>query len=209
MKNTTKEEKYPAVGKFNPLTGEVERVVPGKNGESYTGIIFNGDCRVYKRPVVHQLKRIKCDKEIIKNIKKSRGDLEIARILIEADLMEVLVHVFNPSDARVSVSNYIDEEYQKNVQEFKSWGENNITADKLKDSGEPWPKVLERVDAEIARKVDEEIKKLEETQKRCEAVHKKFLAACAEELKWLEKELQKLKGKKDAVKKKINGLGWN
>lgn len=122
MKNYENVEKYPAVGRLNLRTGEVERMPKGKHNGEYTGILYNGDCRVYKKPVLHQLKHMKCDTDVIKKVKKSRGDLEIARILIEANLMNVLVHVFNACDASVSVSDYIDEEYEKVIQEFRTWG---------------------------------------------------------------------------------------
>ena len=152
MKNYENVEKYPAVGRLNLRTGEVERMPKGKHNGEYTGILYNGDCRVYKKPVLHQLKHMKCDTDVIKKVKKSRGDLEIARILIEANLMNVLVHVFNACDASVSVSDYIDEEYEKVIQEFRTWGDNNITPEKICNSDEPWQETIGKIDAEIDQK---------------------------------------------------------
>ena len=43
MKNYEKVEKYPAVGRLNSETGEVERMAPGKHNGVYTGILYNGD----------------------------------------------------------------------------------------------------------------------------------------------------------------------
>lgn len=209
MKNYEKVEKYPAVGRLNLKTGEVERMAPGKHNGVYTGILYNGDCRVYKKPVLHQLKHMKCDTDVIKKVKKSRGDLEIARILIEADLMNVLVHVFNACDASVSVSDYIDEEYEKVIQEFRTWGDNNITPEKICNSDEPWQETIGKIDAEIAKKADAGIEKLAEVKERCDAVREKFSVARAEELKRLEKELQNLRMEKEAIKEKLKGLEWD
>ena len=152
---------------------------------------------------------MKCDTDVIKKVKKSRGDLEIARILIEANLMNVLVHVFNACDASVSVSDYIDEEYEKVIQEFRTWGDNNITPEKICNSDEPWQETIGKIDAEIAKKADAGIEKLAEVKERCDAVREKFSVARAEELKRLEKELQDLRMEKEAIKEKIRDIEGN
>ena len=123
--------------------------------------------------------------------------------------MNVLVHVFNACDASVSVSDYIEEEYEKELQEFRTWGDNNITKDKICNSDEPWQETIGKIDAEIARKADAGIEKLAEVKKRCDAVREKFLVARAEELKRLEKELQELRKEKEAIKEKLKGLEWD
>ena len=104
MKN---EKKYPCI--------------VNKNAQNkYIGIMFNGDQGIYRKETVRALKKAGVQKELIKDVKKADGDLTISRILIKADLYDVLVNVFNCMDARTAILDYIDSLDEGVVNKFKS-----------------------------------------------------------------------------------------
>lgn len=103
------EKKYPCI---------VNR--SGQAPKEYIGIMFNGDQGVYRKATVKALKKAGASKECISAVKAADGDLAIAKILIEADLFDVLLEVFNSSDSRTVVMDYIENLYYSVVDEAKS-----------------------------------------------------------------------------------------
>lgn len=103
------EKKYPCI---------VNR--SGQAPKEYIGIMFNGDQGVYRKATVKALKKAGTSKECISAVKAADGDLAIAKILIEADLFDVLLEVFNSSDSRTVVMDYIENLYYSVVDEAKS-----------------------------------------------------------------------------------------
>ena len=95
MKN---EKKYPCI---------VNR--SGQAPREYIGIMYNGDQGVYKRTTIKALKNSGASKACIDAVKAADGDLEISKILIESDQMDVLVDVFNTTDSSTAVWDYVDE----------------------------------------------------------------------------------------------------
>ena len=65
------------------------------------------------------LKKAGASKECISAVKATDGDLAIAKILIEADLFDILLEVFNSSDSRTVVMDYIENLYYSVVDEAK------------------------------------------------------------------------------------------
>ena len=103
------EKKYPCI---------VNR--SGQAPKEYIGIMFNGDQGVYRKATVKALKKAGASKECISAVKAADGDLAIAKILIEADLFDVLLEVFNSSDSRTVVMDYIENLYYSVADEAKS-----------------------------------------------------------------------------------------
>lgn len=102
------EKKYPCI---------VNR--SGQAPKEYIGIMFNGDQGVYRKATVKALKKAGASKECISAVKAADGDLAIAKILIEADLFDILLEVFNSSDSRTVVMDYIENLYYSVVDEAK------------------------------------------------------------------------------------------
>lgn len=102
------EKKYPCI---------VNR--SGQAPKEYIGIMFNGDQGVYRKATVKALKKDGASKECISAVKAADGDLAIAKILIEADLFDILLEVFNSSDSRTVVMDYIENLYYSVVDEAK------------------------------------------------------------------------------------------
>lgn len=100
------EKKYPCI---------VNR--SGQAPKEYIGIMFNGDQGVYRKATVKALKKAGASKECISAVKAADGDLAIAKILIEADLFDILLEVFNSSDSRTVVMDYIENLYYSVVDE--------------------------------------------------------------------------------------------
>lgn len=91
----------------------------GQAPKEYIGIMFNGDQGVYRKATVKALKKAGASKECISAVKAADGDLAIAKILIEADLFDILLEVFNSSDSRTVVMDYIENLYYSVVDEAK------------------------------------------------------------------------------------------
>lgn len=187
--NNKRNEKYPCVFKLD-VSGEPLKAVPGKSRGNYTGILFNGDCKVYCKATVRALKAIKADRALIKAVKSAKGDLEISRLLIEANQFDVLVEVFNVTDAHTAINDYIDYGYEAIVAEFSGYAKNykpHIDTDKASDI------------IALIKSIDDEIK--EKSAKACDELKKfhlevakpiidKYHVACIKMIARLEEEAQ-------------------
>jgi hypothetical protein len=185
-----KNEKYPCI--FSKS---------GQLPKEYIGIMYNGDQGVYRKATIKALKKAGESKEIIKAVKAADGDLETSKILIEADLFDILVDVFNISDSRTAVWDYIDNLYQSVVDEANTEF-SSITADFTKLvselDGEPdIQAILAENDKTIVNRTEELLKKLfdlhEETAK---TVYQKYQEALKKHLDKLKKELQAIRAEK-------------
>ena len=86
----------------------------------YSGIMFNGDQDVYRKAIVNALKKAGVEEALITAVKTAEGDLAISKILIEADQFDVLVNVFDGTDARTAVFYYVKSLRDNVVDEFKA-----------------------------------------------------------------------------------------
>lgn len=195
------EKKYPCI---------VNR--SGKIPSKYIGIMFNGDQGVYRKATVKALKKAGVEKTLINAVKTADGDLAISKILIEADLFDVLVNVFNGTDARTAVFDFIDNLDDSVVDEFKT-DLSNIEADFSKTVSQLGKDPdIDAVLAEIDKRIDERCttacKKLTDIHEdTAKTVLVKYHEACAEKLQELNKEMQDLNDEKkrlEAIIQKIS-----
>lgn len=177
------EKKYPSI---------VNR--SGQAPREYIGIMFNGDQGVYRKATVKALKKYGASKANINAVKAADGDLAISRILIEADLFDVLVDVFNDMDSRTVVLDYIDSLYSSIVDEFKADSSSiEVNFSKTVSQLSKAPDI-HAIIAETDKSIDERAvsayKKLEDIHEgTAKAVLEKYREACARKLKKLEKEI--------------------
>lgn len=193
---TMNNEKYPCI---------INR--SGKSPKEYIGIMFNGDQGVYRKETAKFLKKSGASKELIKAVKAAKGDLELSRILIEANQYDALVNVFNSTDSRTAILDYLDELYQGVVGGAKigfSHLEEEISkvASKLNknaDSSDIDAAIAE-FDKSIQARAELACKKLEtihnETAKN---VIEKYHAACERKLKKLKEEIQAIQDEKERL----------
>ena len=195
------EKKYPCI---------VNR--SGQTPKYYIGIMFNGDQGVYRKATVKALKKSGASKTHINAVKAADGDLAISKILIEADLFDVLVDVFKDTDSRTAVLDYIDGLYSSIVDESITdlssiTVEFSKTASSLSQTTDIHT-VLTEVDKCIDEHVVSVCKKLEDIhEETAKAVLRKYHEACARKLQKLEKEIQDMKDEKkrlEAIIQKIN-----
>lgn len=185
----------------NVQGGLVKNVIK-KNSEGYVGILFNGDCNIYRKATLKALKARKADKEIISEVKDSNGDLEISKILIDADMYDILVSVFSTVDAKTAVNDYLDCGYQAIVAKFNEYKKNfKPEFDKSEDVNE----VIQRIDAEINDKCSEVAAELEKFHSEtAKTVLEKFHKACRERLVKIEEEIVKLEAHQKALEEYLD-----
>lgn len=187
------EKKYPCI---------VNR--SGQAPKEYIGIMFNGDQGVYSKATVKALKKAGASKEYISAVKAADGDLAIAKILIEADLFDILLEVFNSSDSRTVVMDYIENLYYSVVDEAKgdfSDIESYFSKTVSQLGKDPdIHAVIAEVDEAIQERVEVLCKKAydihEETAK---TVLEKFHGARKRKLEKLKKEIQTLQEEQDKM----------
>lgn len=179
--------------------------------KEYIGIMFNGDCGVYRKETVKALKKFGASKELIRAVKAADGDLAISTILIEADQFDVLVNVFNDTDSRTAVLDYMDELYQSVVSEAK-----NDFSSMEKDFSKMLSHLGENPDIDaIIKATDEEIDtQTEELVKKMISIHdetgksviRKYHEACERKLKKLKEEIQKIEDEQQRLKAVISKI---
>ncbi|MBE5806359.1 MAG: hypothetical protein E7313_06635 [Clostridiales bacterium] len=157
----------------------------GQAPKEYIGIMFNGDQGVYRKATVKALKKAGTSKEYISAVKAADGDLAIAKILIEADLIENLY--FSVVDEAKGDFSDIESSFSKTVSQLGK--DPDIHA------------VIAEVDEAIQERVEVLCKKAydihEETEK---TVLEKFHEACKRKLEKLKKEIQTLQEEQDKIK---------
>lgn len=176
--------------------------------KDYIGIMYNGDQGVYRKATVKALKKAGTSKECIKAVRAADGDLEISKILIEADLFDILVDVFNLSDSRTAVFDYIDNLYLSIVDEAEVEFANfeidfSKTVSQLGENPDI-SKVLSKVDGEIQNRTEVLCEKLEDIhQTTARTILEKFQEACKRKLAKLKKELQEVQEEKRRLEKML------
>lgn len=192
------EKKYPCI---------VNR--SGQAPKEYIGIMFNGDQGVYRKATVKALKKAGASKECISAVKAADGDLAIAKILIKADLFDILVEVFNISDSRTVVMDYIENLYYSVVEEAKG-DFSDIESYFSKTVSQLGKKtdihaVIAEVDEAIHEQVEVICKKVRDIhEETAKTVLEKFYEACKRKREKLKKEIQTLQEEQDKMRLIIN-----
>ena len=187
------EKKYPCI---------VNR--SGQAPKEYIGIMFNGDQGVYRKATVKALKKSGASKEYISAVKAADGDLAIAKILIEANLFDILVEVFNNSDSRTVVMDYIENLYFSVVEEAKG-DFSDIEAYFSKTVSQLGKEpdihaVIAGVDEAIQKRVEILCQKSYDLHKEtAKAVLEKYYEACKRKLENLKMEIQTLQEEQDKM----------
>lgn len=194
------EKKYPCI---------VNR--SGQAPKEYIGIMFNGDQGVYRKATVKALKNAGASKECISAVKAADGDLAIAKILIEADLFDILLEVFNSSDSRTVVMDYIENLYYSVVDEAKgnfSDIESYFSKTVSQLGKEPdIHAVITEVDEAIQERVEILCKKAHDIhEENAKTVLEKFHEARKRKLEKLKKEIQTLQEEQDKMARIIQKI---
>lgn len=140
---------------MNPNKVGYPRIVrsDGLPVKEYKGILFNGDCAVYKKAVIKLLKKEGVDPKIIKEVKKLHYDLEISTVLINNHLMDDLLTVYSMPDAVAAFEDYIENVYMSI--------ENKISEFPLRDAVEGYlggkKKLSKHEIDDLFQKIDSEI----------------------------------------------------
>ena len=189
------------------------RSIENKGGihrNHYIGIFYNGDQRVYRKATVRALKKGGDKKTLIKAVKAADGDLEISRLLIEADRFDVLVDVFSHTDARTAVWDYIENILGDVVDEYSSDLANieKSFSETIRNFSEDADK--EAVLAEYDKCIDNQCllvcKELGITNDAAKEVLKKYQVACTNKLKEINKERQRLIAEKKRLEAIISKI---
>lgn len=185
-----KNEKYPCI--FSKS---------GQLPKEYIGIMYNGDQGVYRKATIKALKKAEASKEIIKAVKAAEGDLETSKILIEANLFDILVDVFNISDSRTAVWDYIDNLYQSVVDDADTEFSDIITDFKksVSELGEEpdIPAILAEFDETVQKRSEELCQKLFDMHEETAiTVLQKYREACKKRLEKLRKKIQAIQEEK-------------
>ena len=194
------EKKYPCI---------VNR--SGQAPKEYIGIMFNGDQGVYRKATVKALKKAGASNECISAVKAADGDLAIAKILIEADLFDILLEVFNSSDSRTVVMDYIENLYYSVVDEAKgdfSDIESYFSKTVSQLGKEPdIHAVITEVDEAIQERVEILCKKAHDIhEETAKTVLEKFHEARKRKLEKLKKEIQTLQEEQDKMARIIQKI---
>lgn len=187
------EKKYPCI---------VNR--SGQAPKEYIGIMFNGDQGVYRKATVKALKKAGASKECISAVKAADGDLAIAKILIEADLFDILLEVFNSSDSRTVVMDYIENLYYSVVDEAKgdfSDIESHFSKTVSQLGKDPdIHAVIAEVDEAIQERVEVLCKKAHDIhEETAKTVLEKYNEARKRKIEKLKKEIRKLQEEQDKM----------
>ena len=185
MKN---EKKYPCI---------VNR--SGQAPREYIGIMYNGDQGVYKRATIKALKNSGASKACIDAVKAADGDLEISKILIESDQMDVLVDVFNTTDSSTAVWDYVDELYSSVADVDTEALASKLVSKAVSRLGKDAniKDVLAEVDRAIIEQTDKMLDELKERhEKNAKIVLKKFQEARKKKLQRLKEEIQAIQEEK-------------
>lgn len=181
--------------------------------KEYIGIIFNGDRGVYRKDTIKALKKEKDEKskKLLKAVKAAEGDIEISRLLIEADRYDILVDVFNSTDCRTVIIDYLDNKYQLSLKKHKRVMNKHLeeTNRVVKDSGKQvnWERILQELDEQIendTHEAMEELKKLH--NETANEVFAKYQAALDKKLKELKAMQEELKGVQDELEEMLKKI---
>ena len=182
------EKKYPCI---------VNR--SGQAPREYIGIMYNGDQGVYKRATIKALKNSGASKACIDAVKAADGDLEISKILIESDQMDVLVDVFNTTDSSTAVWDYVDELYSSVADVDTEALASKLVSKAVSRLGKDAniKDVLAEVDKAIIEQTDKMLDELKERhEKNAKIVLKKFQEARKKKLQRLKEEIQAIQEEK-------------
>lgn len=183
-------QKYPCIENTN-----------GEASKEYIGILFNGDQGVYRKETIKFLKKLRASKDLISAVKAADGDLTISKILIEAEQFDVLVNVFNGTDSRTVILDYLDELYQGAVKETEITlscmeEEFSNTVSQLGKNSDI-NDTIAVIDKSIEEQTEVVCKKLEYIHnKTAKSVIEKYHEACKRKLKKLKEEIQKIQDEK-------------
>ncbi len=182
----------------------------GQAPKEYIGIMFNGDQGVYRKATVKALKRAGASKKHISAVKAANGDLAIAKILIEADLYDVLVEVFSTVDSRTVVMDYIDNLYFGVVESVSDFSDIKVDFFKTVSQLGKEPDidaVIAEVDENIEDRVAVACKKLKDIhEETAKTVLEKYHKACKERLKKMREEIQEIQEKQTKLKASIQKI---
>lgn len=173
--------------------------------KEYIGIMFNGDQGVYRKATIKALKKAGESKERINAVKATDGDLEISKILIEADLYDILVEVFNPVDSRTAVMDYIDNLYSSVVGESKATFSKvefdfSKTVSQLGKDPDIHA-VITEVDETIENRAEDFYKRLEDIhEETAKTILEKYHEACKRKLEKLKKEIWEIEEEQERLK---------
>lgn len=168
--------------------------------KEYIGIVFNGDVQVYRKATLKALKKEKGkeSEKLIKEVKAAEGDLEISKLLIEADRYDILIDVFNATDCRTAIFDYIANKYQSVADRQRTMMEKHVekmvriveTYGKDADS----ERLLEEIDRQIDQDTCEALEELkilhEDTASQVFTKYHDALVAKLEELRKMQKEFE-------------------
>lgn len=141
-------------------------------------------------------------------MKATDGDLAIAKILIQADLFDILLEVFNGSDSRTVVMDYIENLYYSVVYEAKG-DFSDIESYFSKTVSQLGKKpdihaVITEVDEAIQERVEVLCKKARDIhEETAKTVLEKFHEARKRKLEKLKKEIQTLQEEQDKRFKQV------
>lgn len=181
--------------------------------KEYIGIIFNGDRGVYRKDTIKALKKEKDEKskKLLKAVKAAEGDIEISRLLIEADRYDILIDVFNGTDCRTVIIDYLDNKYQLSLKKHKRVMNEHLeeTNRVVKDSGGQvnWERILRELDEQVDKDMNEAMEELEKLHNETASdVFAKYQAALDKKLKELKAMQEELKGVQDELEEMLKEI---
>ena len=184
-----------------------------KRTKEYIGIIFNGDMGVYRKDTIKALKKEKDEKSkrLLKAVKAAEGDIEIGRALIEADRYDILVDVFNGTDCRTVIIDYLEYKYQlllkkhKRVMNERLEEINNVVNESRNQVN--WERILRKLDKQVDNDKHDAMDELEKIHKEtaCKifAKYHAVLDKKLRKLKTMQEELQVVQDELEEMLKKI------
>ncbi len=184
----------------------------GRVPSDYIGIMFNGDMGVYRKSTIKALKKRNVEKTVIKAVRAADGDLAISKILIKEDLFDVLVDIFNVTDARTAVLDYIETLDDQVADECKAElngikGEIANAASQV-DKNSDYAAAVVKFDKKINEICDAAHEKLKSIHSStAKEVYSKYHDACERKLKALKKQIKDMEEeskKLNAIIKRIN-----